>query len=88
LRVRAPTDDDIDLLNSTWWAGGDDAWPDHQHLRAKNCDVDVVNDRRLSQLAGEPVSFNCVDTANVEHHDRQTTVYTELQMLARGFIQE
>jgi len=70
LRIGAPTDDDIDLLNLTCGAGGDDAWPDHQRLRAKNCDVDAVNDRRLSQLAGEPVSFECVDTINVEHPDR------------------
>jgi len=88
LRIGAPTDDDIDLLNLTWGAGGDDAWPDHQRLRAKNCDVDAVNDRRLSQLAGEPVSFECVDTINVEHPDRQATVYTKLQKLARGVIQE
>jgi len=87
LRVGAPSDDDIDLLNSTWGEGGDDAWPDHQHLRAKNCDVDAVNDRRLSQLAGEPVTFNCVDTVNVEHPDRQAAVYAKLQTLARGVIQ-
>jgi len=88
LRVGAPTDDDIDLLNLTWGAGGDDAWPDHQRLRSKNCEVDGVNDQRLSQLAGEPVSFKRVDAINVEHANRQATVYTKLQQLARGVIQE
>ena len=79
LRVGAPTDDDIDLLNLTWGAGGDDAWPDHQCLRSKNCEVDGVNDERLSQLAGEPVSFKRNDAINVEHANRQATVYTKLQ---------
>jgi len=88
LRVGAPTDDDIDLLNLTWGAGGDDAWPDHQRLRWKNCEVDGVNDQRLSQQAGEWVSFKCVDTINVEHANRQATVYTKLQQLARGVIQK
>jgi len=88
VRVGAPTDDEINLHNSTWGARGDDAWPDHQHLRAKNCDMDAVNDRRLSPLAGEPVSFNCVDTIDVEHPNRQATVYAKLQNLARGVIQE
>jgi len=40
--------------------------------------VDAVSDRRLSQLAGEPVSFNCVYTINMEHSDRKATVYTKL----------
>jgi len=50
--------------------------------------VDAVNDRRLSQLTSEPVSFTCVDTINVKHPDRQATVYTKLQELACGVIQE
>jgi len=88
LRVGVPTDDDIDLLNLSWGAGGDDAWPDHQRLRSRNCEVDGVNDQRLPQMAGKPVSFKCVDAINVERANRQATVYTKLQQLARGIIQE
>ena len=88
LRVGAPTADDIDVLNLTWGAGDDNAWPDHQRLRAKNCDVHAVNDWRLSQLPGEPVSFKCVYTINVEHPDRQAAEYTKLQKLARWVVQE
>jgi len=84
LRVGAPTDDDA---NSTWRVRGDDAWPKHQHLRAKNCDVDAVNDRRLAELPGEHVIFTCVDTINVEHPDRQASVHFKLQKLARGVLQ-
>jgi len=87
LRVGEPTDDDNNLLNSTWGVEGEDAWPNHQHLRAKNCDVDTVNDRRLAQLMGEPVTFTCVDTINVEHPDRQASVYAKLKRLARGVLQ-
>jgi len=88
LRVGAPTDDDIDLLNLTWGAGGDDAWPDHQRLRWKNCEVDGVNDQRHSQQASEWVSFTCVATINVEDANRQATIYTKLQQLACGVIQK
>jgi len=57
LRVGAPTEDDVNLLNSAWGVGGDDAWPNHQQLRAKNCDVGTVNDRRLAELPGESVTL-------------------------------
>jgi len=87
LRVGAPTEDDVNLLNSAWGVGGDDAWPNHQQLRAKNCDLGTVNDRRLAELPGESVTITCVDTFNVEHPDRQASVYFKLQKLSRGVFQ-
>jgi len=49
--------------------------------------VETVNDRRLVELMGVPVTFTCVDTINVEQPDRQASVYAKLRKLARGVLQ-
>ncbi|KAK1862018.1 hypothetical protein I4F81_004594 [Pyropia yezoensis] len=85
VRVGAVTDEDIFLLKATW-AGGADDYPDYQHLRAVNADVDAYNNNRLARLAGDAVLFKAVDSVLVQHLERRKYAAQRIQKLAREVL--
>jgi len=60
LRVGECRDKDLAVLNSTWPEEADD-WPDFQHLRARVCDAQAYNSKRLKEISGTTGTFSCRD---------------------------
>lgn len=60
LRVGICDDADLAVLNCTWTDEAEE-WTGFQHLRARTCDAQAYNERRLAELEEAIGTFNCRD---------------------------
>lgn len=88
IRTGQVTDADIAILNATSEGISEQQWASRTQLRAKNVDVNLFNNARLSALPGAPITYFCKDEANssIQHPRRIEYAMTRVTVLAPAAV--